>query len=239
MTDDPDFFAWLDGELSPEAAASMEARVAGDPELRRLASEHRELQARLSAAFAPIAAAPVPASLAERVRVPAADVIDLSARRQTRDNRRSAFRVGWPQSMAVAASLALGLLLGSQIVGREAGIVGQASGTLVATGDLDRALSRELASAPAAGAPRIALTFRSKEGNICRSFSGGAGTGLACRRGDDWQLEALYPNAPEQSGDYRMAAGADTRILDLVDAKLAGEPFDEAQERKARDSGWR
>ena len=33
MTDDPDFYAWLDGELPEPEASAMAARVAADPEL--------------------------------------------------------------------------------------------------------------------------------------------------------------------------------------------------------------
>ena len=38
---DERFYAWLDGELSGDEAAAMEARVAKDPELARLAREDR------------------------------------------------------------------------------------------------------------------------------------------------------------------------------------------------------
>ena len=33
MTDDPDFYAWLDGELPEPQASAMAASVAADPEL--------------------------------------------------------------------------------------------------------------------------------------------------------------------------------------------------------------
>ena len=43
MVEDEKFFAWLDGELSPEEAARVEAEVSADPRLSRLANEHRAM----------------------------------------------------------------------------------------------------------------------------------------------------------------------------------------------------
>ena len=39
--------------------------------------------------------------------------------------------------------------------------------------------------------------------------------------------------------DYRMAAGADFRLLELVDEHMVGEPFDAAEERAAQKRDWR
>ena len=36
-----------------------------------------------------------------------------------------------------------------------------------------------------------------------------------------------------------MAAGEDPRLADLIDERIAGEPFDAAAEKAARDRGWR
>jgi hypothetical protein len=36
-----------------------------------------------------------------------------------------------------------------------------------------------------------------------------------------------------------MAAGMDPNLAALVDSSMAGEPFDAAQEKAARDKGWR
>jgi hypothetical protein len=46
--------------------------------------------------------------------------------------------------------------------------------------------------------------------------------------------------APEgQGGVYRMAAGMDPNLAALVDSTMAGEPFDAAQEKAARQHEWR
>jgi anti-sigma factor RsiW len=64
------FFAWLDGELSGAEAARVEAEVAADPELSRLAREHRSLRSQLKGAFDPIAGEAVPPPLLDEIREP-------------------------------------------------------------------------------------------------------------------------------------------------------------------------
>ena len=81
------------------------------------------------------------------------------------------------------------------------------------------------------------MTFRDRGGAICRSFSGAAGSGLACRKGDDWRIDGLFGSA--QQGDYRMAAGEDPRLAALIDERISGEPFDAAREKAALENGWR
>src|SRR5438045_5063914 len=108
MTEDEKFFAWLDGELGPAEAAEIEARVARDPELARLAEQHRKFGSLLGGAFAPIATAPVPEHLAKAVR-PSAEIIDLAAR--TRSRKMALI----PQWAALAATLAVGILAGTLV----------------------------------------------------------------------------------------------------------------------------
>ena len=112
-------------------------------------------------------------------------------------------------------------------------------GKLVAAASLDQALDKQLASASADGATRIGLTFRDGAGNICRSFSDGGASGLACRQGEDWRIRGLFQGAEGQGSDYRMAAGEDPRLAALIEATIAGEPFDADQEKAAQAKGWR
>jgi hypothetical protein len=86
---------------------------------------------------------------------------------------------------------------------------------------------------------RIGLTFRDRMGEICRSFTGSAGSGLACRDGARWRLKGLFAAPEGQSSDYRMAGGMDPNLAALVDSAMAGEPFDGSAEKAARDRGWR
>ena len=231
MTEDEKFFAWLDGELGPADAAEMEAKVARDPELARLAEQHRKLGSLLHGAFDPIASAPVPGHLENAVR-PTADVIDFAARKR---RQGMAFL---PQWTALAATLAVGVLAGTLVPRGGSAPLEVEGGKIYAAAALDHALDTELASAPS-GPVRIGLTFRDAAGEICRSFTQGPSSGLACRSGDRWQLKGLF-GAPEgQRGDYRMAAGMDPNLAALVDSTMTGEPFDAAAEKQSKDRGWK
>lgn len=231
MTEDEKFFAWLDGELGADEAAEMEKRVAADPELANLARRHRSLGTKLSNAFDPILAAPVPKKLEDAVR-PSADIIDFSSARR----RRSIPSL--PQWTAIAATLAVGIFIGNMVPQRSNAPVDVQGGKIYAAASLNRALETELASAPT-GDVRIGITFRSSAGQICRTFTQSAASGLACRSGDKWQVKGLF-GAPEgQQADYRMAAGMDPNLASLVGSLMAGDAFDAAQEKAALQKGWR
>lgn len=234
MIEDEKFFAWLDGELGPAEAAAMEAKVAADPQLQQLAEQHRELGTQLKGAFDPIAAAPVPERFRTAIRPPA-EVIDFAVAKRGRSARSARSLPPWA---AIAATLLVGVYVGTMMPQPSGSPVQVQGGKLYAASALNHALDTELASAPA-GDIRIGLTFRDQAGEICRSFSGSAGSGLACHEGTRWKLKGLFA-APEGQGDsYRMAAGMDTNLASMVDSTMAGEPFDAASEKAARDRHWR
>ena len=236
--DDTKFFAWLDGELDPAEAAQVEAAVAADPRLARLADQHRAFEAKLRGAFDPLAAEPVPARLADAVQPKRAEVVDFASRRRPANDRS-----GWaplPQWAAMAATLALGIGLGTTLDSSRGGSpVEIRGGQMVAAASLDDALDRQLASAPADRGVRVGLTFRDQSGAICRTFDDQKSSGLACREGDAWRLRGLFVAPESQGGDYRMAAGTDPNLAALVDSAIDGEPFDADQEKSARERGWR
>jgi hypothetical protein len=231
MTEEEKFFAWLDGELEPAEAAEMEARVAADPGLSRQAEQHRALGVRLRGAFDPIVEAPVPERLQAALRPPAR-VIHFAAK------PRAGRMPSLPQWGARAATLALGLFVGTMVPQRGNGPVEVRDGKLYAAAALGRALETSLASAPS-GDVRIGLTFRDQAGEICRSFTAPASSGLACRSGGRWQVRGMFAAPEGQGGGYRMAAGMDPNLAALVDSTMAGAPFDAAQEKAAKDKGWR
>jgi hypothetical protein len=230
--DDAKFFAWLDGELDAAEAAEVEAEVAADPRLARRAEQHRALGAQLREAFETVANAPVPERLANAVKPPLADVIDLASR-----------RARWsplPQWAAIAATLVVGIIVGTTLNSeRGASPVEVRGGKMYAAAGLDQALEKQLASAGRAQAVRVGVTFRDQGGAICRSFADKGSSGLACRDGKDWQLRGLFAAPEGQQGDYRMAAGADPNLAALIDSTIAGDAFDAEQEKTARDRGWR
>ena len=231
MNDNEKFFAWLDGELGPADAAEMEAKVAADPQLKRLAEQHRALGSQLRSVFDPVAEAPLPERLQAVLRPPA-QVIDFGAAKRARSMPALA------QWAAMAATLAIGILVGTQVPHDGNAPVEVQAGKLYAAASLNSALDNELASAPA-GNVRIGITYRDSAGEVCRTFTAPAASGLACRNGSRWQMKGLFAAPEGQGSDYRMAAGMDPNLAALVDSTIAGEPFDEAQEQAARTNGWR
>ena len=243
MVDEEKFFAWLDGELSPDEAARVEAEIADNPELSRLAEEHRAMTAGLRGAFGVVEAQPVPDRLRRLVKADRDEkIVSFADARAVRASRRAPPL--WAQMAALAATLAVGVFTGNLLTGGM-GSGGPASpitaegGRLVASADLEGALYAQLASAPADSGPRIGLTFRDKTGAICRTFEARSASGLACREGGDWRIRSLFQGPEGQTTDYRMASGANPQLLEAVDAIIDGEPFDAAQEKSAMERGWK
>jgi len=232
--DDTKFFAWLDGELDGAEATEVAAAVAADPRLARMAEQHRGFGTRLRETFDTVAAAPVPERLRDAVKPAGAEIIDFGSRRARR------IWAPLPQWAAIAAALVVGILAGPTLIGdRGSSAVELRGGAMVAAAKLDGALDHQLASAGEVGGVRIGVTFRDPAGAVCRSFTDQRSSGLACRDGEDWRLKGLFAAPAGQAGDYRMAAGADPNLAALIDATIAGDAFDAAQEKAARDRGWR
>ena len=236
MVNDETFFAWLDGELEADEAARVASEVAADPRLSARAAEHRAMQAKLKDAFNTVIDAPMPEHLdAAARRARQAEVIDFAEARKRRDR-------AWPsvaQWSAMAATLAIGVLIGTLAPQfRQVSPVQVQGGKIYAASALNEALSTQLASAPG-GNVRIGVTFRDQSGAVCRSFTDPSSSGLACREGNGWRVRGLFAAPEGQGGNYRMAAGMDPNLAALVDSTMAGEPFDAAQEKAARDKGWR
>lgn len=237
MVDEQKFFAWLDGELSADEAADVERQVAADPEMQRLAEEHRAMAAGLRRAFDTVAAAPVPDAIRRAAEPEPSNVVSLAS---WRDKLLRPFASPVPQWAAMAATLVLGIGLGTALnLERGTAPVEVRGGAIYAAGSIDRALDAQLASAGAAGDVRIGLTFRDQSGAICRSFETAASSGLACRDDGSWKLRGLFAAPEGGSTEYRMAAGADPRLMELVDSEIVGEPFDAVQEAEAKQRGWK
>jgi hypothetical protein len=235
MVEEETFFAWLDGELPPEQAARVEAQVAADPELSKRAAAHRKMTAGLRGAFGAIEMQPVP----DRLRAGLSNedkVVSLADERARRGARWA--QPLWAQAAALAATLAIGIFAGTQFAERPSGPIQTEAGRLVASADLDRALTTRLASAPANGGPRIGLTYRDKSGAICRTFEVQSASGLACQEEGNWRIRGLF-QSEDQSTDYKMAAGPDLRLMEMVDETIEGEPFDATEEREAQTRKWK
>jgi hypothetical protein len=140
----------------------------------------------------------------------------------------------------MAASLLVGVFLTWRFTGSD---FGADRGSLVASGELARALNTQLAANQAADAPVvIGVTFKSGDGAWCRSFvvRESATAGLACRDGAKWRIPVTTGVAIE-GGDFRRAAteSLPPAILAAIEARRAEDALGANDELAARDAGWK
>jgi hypothetical protein len=244
--------AYADGELQEPQRSLVDAAVRADPALAAIVERHRALRAQVFDAFSGVLDEALPARLEA---VGTNKVLFLDAARNARTRAAAAAapapasarapRSAWPRWGALAATLVVGVLAGSLWFDGAAGDAGayfsaDAGGRLVARGQLAGALSRQLASDPAPSSPvRIGVSFATRDGGYCRSFSVGASAGLACRDGEAWRIPVLSEGAVG-GGDYRQAASATPEaVLSAIDERIAGTSMNAAAERAARERGWK
>ena len=170
-----------------------------------------------------------------RLRSAPAQIIDLARVRAERANlvrHRRPFVT--PARYYLAASLIIGVGLGAAVARLSAGnaLTEYRDGMLLAHGSLAHALDEQITGHALAGAHiRIGATYRSRNGNYCRSFTvAGAQSlaGLACRERDRWQLQTLL-NTP--------AGAAPTLLLEL-NKNLNGAALTTAAEISLRSHNW-
>ncbi len=246
--DDDTLQAYVDGELDAAATAGIDAALAQDDLLVRRVQQARALRAQLKAAFDPVLDEPVPAHLSvllqpAAVQTPIAPTTlpTHSARRGFAAGRHRASRRWLVPGAAVAASIAVLAVALWWKQGNDP--VRMHDGRQFAAGALSRALDQGLASAPDPHASiAIGLSFRSADGNICRTFvqrTRPAMAGLACHEAAGWSLPVLSKAEKSAGGELRQAASAlPPAVQAAVDARIQGEAFDAQQERAARDAGW-
>ncbi|MBV9697399.1 MAG: hypothetical protein JO005_10765 [Gammaproteobacteria bacterium] len=231
---DETLMAYADGELDEAARGEIRAALEGDPELARRVAAHQALRARLREAFDPVLREGVPARLLGPLEAPARPKVYRLPLRP---------RVSVPQWGALAASVLLGLLLGSYLFRPASAPVRLEQGALLAQGALERALDTQLASRQADDvAVRIGVSFLSREGQYCRSFAlkaPAALAGLACRGPGGWQVPVLESGSAG-GNTYRTAASALTPgVQAAITARIRGEPLDAAGEAQALAEGFR
>lgn len=217
---DEHLMAYADGELEPEEARNVAARIAADPALAdrlRLFTASRE-------AVAGLAAPSVPDAVAARVRAmsqaaAAPNVVPLTPR-----------RIGWRLPAAASVALAVGLGLGL-FARPDAGAFGTVGNLAAALSTIPSGSVEKVGG----GTLHVISTFRDAEGTLCREFEHDGATGrritsVACHAGDAWDMRLAVEGggasgyAPVSSGDALEAwfAGTD-----------AGPPLDPAEEAEA------
>ncbi|MFQ5347794.1 MAG: hypothetical protein ACE5ED_08115 [Rhodothalassiaceae bacterium] len=249
--------AYVDGELDAETRQCVRAAAAADREVAARIERYRQVRARLADAFRPIAETPAPPRLRALVEAGTAKdgsevagaAIDIATARRRRQERRPARLSDWRRvarwGMALAASLLLGILIGQVAIVGDEGAGGTGGGILIADSALARHLDEDLSGGE--GATRILLSFRARDGRICRVFERGDGErqqGIACHAGKAWALVALATAAPPPSaagGPYRPAGAA--ALPPPIERKLgelmAGDPLGRADEERLRARGWK
>jgi len=239
--DDETLMRRVDGELSPEAGAAIDAAAADDPLLAGRLSALRGLRT-LAREALPIAPDPRDQALARMIAAsgPAARTSVLE---RLHVSLGGAFQ---PRHAPVWAGLAAACFVLGLSVGWLGG--GQADSGFVDRGGaitdvgLVRVLDTRLTADGADAQGRaVGLTLRDADDRWCRTIqSGEAGVaGLACRGDEGWTLQALAPFHPA-AGDLRTAAAdIPAPVLAAVDAAITGDTLDAAAEARARDAGWR
>lgn len=217
------WMAYVDGELDADGAARVEAAMRDDPVLAAKVVAQQRLRTHLRRAWEPVLDEPVPDRFRDALRAPP-------------PARRS------PVWLAAAASLLLGVVATTWWQATRPGAPVQfADGTLTAHGGLAEALDHRLSADPARGGIGVGLSFRSRDGDYCRSFALDAQSlaGLACRRGGGWQVVALGTHEAQAPGLRQASSPLPPAVLAEVDARLLDEPLDADGERRAREAGWR
>ncbi len=237
---DQTLIAYLDGELPMAERTALEVALAADAGLAARLQAHKALADQVRAAFAGVADEPVPDRLIRAVDAEPAETSNVVAF----PTRRPAPARLWGGGGAIAASLALGVLVGYAVLPRTgAGSAVAIGPDMGARGALGQALDRQLASTRS-GDPadvKIGISFRSKAGPICRTFRTNVLAGLACRNGDGWRVRMAVP-AAQATGDGGYATAASSipaEIMTLAGSTIDGRPFDAEAEARAKAGGWR
>jgi hypothetical protein len=161
-------------------------------------------------------------------------IIDFQRERARRRPAPSA----WRPWASVAVCLTVGIVLGRMIPSPPPGPIVAAGSGLAAAGPLSSALAGQLASDQAGKPVQIGLSFRSRDGRLCRTFqtSGRRGVaGFACRDGRRWAVRMAL--AAPTVGGQAAASKIPPALLTAVDAAIRGDPLSAPQEAAARAHG--
>lgn len=244
IIDDVRLTAYLDGELDAAGRAEIDAALASDPLLVARLARHRNLRARLSQTYDPMAEEAVPERLLQAAGANGRDnVVRLADRRIPPAAPRPKLSLKWPAWGGIAATFVGGLALGYAAAHETGGpLTVRGDGALVARGDLVRALNETPSGQ--VGPIRIGLSFKSTDRRYCRTFEMAAArlAGIACRQGAGWvtRMTATTPDAPAPNLGYRTAASPmPAAVMTAVGGMMAGDALDEATERQVRAQGWK
>ena len=239
--------AYADGEADDDTRRQIEAAMPLDPSIAERIARHRRLRMDLGGAFDGVLDEPIPARLLDAANASpnpqaSASVADLNARRAAKQRDAKPKRWSWPEWTSIAASLLIGILAGCSALQPSASSLFAAQGSgIVASGELSAALTQQAGGASDDATVWIGLSFRSRGGEYCRTFTASSAAGFACREADAWKVRALSEGLPSAaSGEYRMAGSElPPAILAAVEDAMEGEALDADEERAAQSRGWK
>jgi hypothetical protein len=263
---DEEVFAFVDGELPPEAMARIEAAMATDPQLALRVETQRQLRRLLAGAHAgvvretppeqptgsspgntPQKPTPKPASKpAEVIAFPGPQAKAKPSKPKPREPKLAkppgAAGQGLPIWAALAACLVGGLIIGRVAMPVIPTLSGADEPSQIAAGPLAQALNT-LPSGHGSGPISVGLTFKDQAGLYCRTFHArgrASVAGVACREPSAWRVRAISPAGPTADIEYRAAgSAAPPAVLAAVDAMIVGQPLDAAAEAKAKAANWK
>lgn len=232
---------YVDQEMRDDEIRAFEAMLNARPELQLLVAQHKALRANLIDAWGEAPGEAGLESIHQLLETPPDTMAHSTMARPTRLIQRfQNARRFWPIP-AMAASLALGVMVGNvtHVFPSEA-LMQMENGQLMATGALDSALTRRLASQTDQAPVNIHLSFRTQDG-VCRSFSMTGGTaGLACRHSGRWRVESIMQQqAASRQSEYRLAASSvPPALMAQVDTMILGEPLSPDEESREIAQSW-
>jgi hypothetical protein len=252
---DETLMAYADGELDDATKLAVEEAMRRDGSIARRVARLRAARDEVFADQGPSGGA--------RARAAPNKVVQLASVRAQRVATQQAVRKaarrrwGWPEWSALALVMVLGLAAGKFGLARwQPGWFGAPAvaptevvsrdGWLLAQGKLELILNQQMGgAAPSEGNVRVGLSFLSKEGGYCRSFTlVGVGqdlVGIACRAGEEWRVPVLVQSARPQPamGAYRMAGTEmPTAVLEAIDQRIVGGMLDTRAEVEALRRNW-
>lgn len=250
-TDDIALSAYIDGELPDEEMRALKVRLLQDPELARRLAALRGADVDALRHYDEIDKRPMPRAVLEMLG-------QHEAVNET-DNVVAFPKRGIQQffQMPVAIAASVALLAGFMVANvlQESNVAspeqtGLYAGQVEPGSPLHRFLetgsSREGQLLAEGRNADLLLTFQDRDGDYCRQLQvHGTGVpvqGVACRRDDTWQLEAVSiagERAPD--GSYQQASGEMPEAIDSAIDGLIGPlpPLDLEEETALISKGWK
>ena len=250
---DEEVFAFVDGELPPEAMARIEAAMSTDPQLALRIETQRALRRLLAGPHAGLSEPPpaademsnpdpkpasrLPPKAAEVIAFPGAKAKEKAGPKSKPPREPKAPKAAGavhgrrpPSWVVMIAVLVVGMAIG-RFAPPPPVIGGADDATRIAVGPLAHALNTADAG-QVAGPVSLGESFRDGAGLYCRTFlAGGLDTvsGVACHEGAVWRVRAIIPAAPQNPA----------AVQAVVAAMRVGSSLSATDETQAKAAGWK